>query len=511
MIPTALSIAMAQTNATVGDLAGNVAGLAALATQARERGARLMLAPELALCGYPPDDLLLRHDFMAACRQALRQLAEAAAGVDILVGHPHEAFGERFNAASILRGGRVVATYCKQRLPGHQLFDELRYFSPGQHPCVVDMGPVRVGLTICADVWDWGPVEDAREAGAELLLVLNASPFHLGKRAARQEALRERVLHTGMAAAYVNLVGGQDALLFDGASFALNADGSVAYQAPSFVPRLDILEYAHGRWRTAPMAVAPTEGDELHGALCLGVRDALDKNGVRTALVPLRADADTTLIACLALSALGADRVRGLALTPDAVAVATHLGMPCDVIDTAPAPPAPTLDAANWQSAWRRAWLEALARTQGALVLVPGNKTERALGVGAELDVPHALAPLKDVTASQVRQLMQAGLDHCGRVPAFSWANPAAGLASLPAAPSEAICEAILAACLDDEGDPNRLRAQGFAERDIGWVVQRLAQAERERQRAPLGIRVSRRGFGREWRYPAGHAFGGPR
>lgn len=253
-----LKIAVAQLNCTVGDLAGNAARISAAAAEAKRRGAHVLLTPELALCGYPPEDLLLRADFYRSCARQLAQLAEEAAqGIALLVGHPLEDGGLRYNAASLLQDGKVQATYRKVRLPNYEVFDELRYFAWGDEACVVSIQGVPVGINICADVWEQGAAEQARAAGAELLLVLNASPYHMDKQSQRYAVMRERVRHTGMAAVYCNLVGGQDELVFDGASFALDAEGTVAYQAPLFEERLDVLEYAHGRIRADEIAPLP--------------------------------------------------------------------------------------------------------------------------------------------------------------------------------------------------------------------------------------------------------------
>jgi len=215
-----LTVAVAQFNAVVGDLAGNAACIADLAARARAQGADVLLTPELALCGYPPEDLLLREDFYAACDAALDVLAAKVPGIALVVGHPLAADGRRYNAATVLADGRRVATYRKFRLPNYEVFDEERYFDSGSEPCVVELGGVRCGLNICADVWEAGAAEEAKKAGAELLLVLNASPCHLGKQALRAEVLGERIATTGIPAVYCNLVGGQDELVFDGASDA---------------------------------------------------------------------------------------------------------------------------------------------------------------------------------------------------------------------------------------------------------------------------------------------------
>ena len=228
---TKLRIAIAQLNTTVGDLAGNVARIQEFAAHAHAGGAHVLLTPELALCGYPPENLLLRPDFYRACHEALNALAQTAP-LPIVVGHPLLE-SDTYNAASLLMDGRIVATYRKVRLPNYEVFDEERYFAAGDAPCVVEINGVRCGLAICADIWEAGTAEAAVAAGAELLLTLNASPFHLDKQTRRHEVLRERITATGRPVIYANLVGGQDELVFDGASFAMDSAGRLTHQLPA--------------------------------------------------------------------------------------------------------------------------------------------------------------------------------------------------------------------------------------------------------------------------------------
>src|SRR5262245_40379706 len=269
-----MKIAIAQLNATVGDLSGNVARIADFAARARREGADLMVTPELALCGYPPEDLLLRADFLEACDRAMRDLAAQVKGMTLVVGHPRTADGKRYNSASIIENGRIIGTYDKQRLPNYTVFDEERYFETGTEPCVHGVngvnvgvnicedawgaqGPAtaraggagaddRVGINICADSWNAEAPRVAREAGATVLLVLNASPYHVGKQRVRQEVMRERAMETGLSLIYVNLVGGQDELVFDGASFALDSAGVLTHKLPSFEEALGMVTLTDG-------------------------------------------------------------------------------------------------------------------------------------------------------------------------------------------------------------------------------------------------------------------------
>ena len=243
-----VSIAVAQLNLTVGDLVGNADHIIAALDDARAAGAQLLLTPELALSGYPPEDLLLRPDFYRACAREVERIAAAARGVTVVLGHPVEDGGERYNAASVLRDGAVLTRYHKSLLPNYEVFDEERYFEAGGTACVFECAGVRFGVHICADVWERGPAEAARAAGAQVLLALNASPYHMNKQAQRLEVLRARVAETGLPVLYCNMVGGQDELVFDGASFALDAGGAVGLQLGSFVERVAIVDYASGGW-----------------------------------------------------------------------------------------------------------------------------------------------------------------------------------------------------------------------------------------------------------------------
>ncbi len=277
-----MRIAIGQINCTVGDLSGNARKILEYAERARQQGADLLLTPELSLCGYPPEDLLLREDFRIACERALEELASKVKGITVVVGHPHQAGGNLYNAASLLQEGRIAAVYHKLDLPNYTVFDEERYFDADSSPCVVDINGTRVGVNICEDVWgpggesaararaagiDVGPgaavargpvaPRRAREAGAEVLLVLNASPFHLGKLKTRHEIVRERTADTGIPLVFCNLVGGQDELIFDGASFVMDARGKLTHQLPAFEEALALVDIGETGPQPGELALQP--------------------------------------------------------------------------------------------------------------------------------------------------------------------------------------------------------------------------------------------------------------
>src|SRR5574343_1208296 len=307
-----LRIAVAQFNATVGDLTGNVERIIHCAAEAKARGAQVLLTPVLALCGYPPEDLLLRPDFYRACNRALDDLASRIDGIAVVVGHPEEHEGRCHNAATVIENGRKTATYRKLRLPNYEVFDEKRYFEPGTEACVVTLGGVRCGINICADIWEEGAAELAHAAGAELLLVLNASPCHLDKTQERVQVMADRVEATGIPAIYCNLVGGQDELVFDGDSFALNPDKSVCMRLPQIQEMNGIVDFDSGRLTSNDLCDKLPLEAEAYQALVIGVRDYIGKTGVKGAIIGLSGGIDSALPLCVAVDALGVDKVRAV-------------------------------------------------------------------------------------------------------------------------------------------------------------------------------------------------------
>jgi NAD+ synthase/NAD+ synthase (glutamine-hydrolysing) len=427
-----LRIAVAQFNATVGDLTGNVERIIACAAAAKARGAQVLLTPELALCGYPPEDLLLRPDFYRACSRALddlaRRIEESAPGLAAVVGHPEEHAGRRFNAATVIENGQKKAVYRKMRLPNYEVFDEKRYFEAGSEACVVMLGGVRFGINICADIWEAGAAELSREAGAELLLVLNASPCHLEKHQQRAQVLGERIAATGIPAIYANLVGGQDELVFDGASFALDAHGNCRMRLPSFEEALGIVDFDHNRLHSEQLADELQVEAEAYRALVLGVRDYIGKSGFKGAIIGLSGGIDSALTLCVAVDALGADKVHAVMMPSpytaqmsldDSREMIRKLGVRYDEIAIAPAMqtyaamldplfaglPQDTTEE-NIQARIRGNILMALSNKTGALVLTTGNKSEMAVGYCTLYgDMAGGFAVIKDVYKTLVYRL----------------------------------------------------------------------------------------------------------
>lgn len=551
-----VKIAIAQINCVVGDLAGNAAKILKYSADARAAGADLMLTPELALCGYPPEDLLLRDGFYRDCDSALRRLAREISGITLVVGHPHQDDGKRHNAASVIRDGRILGTYYKQTLPNYTVFDEQRYFAPGDRPCVFQVGQtqfgvnicedtwgplgpittrpgtgkVQVGINICADAWEAKAPRAAREAGAQVLLSLNASPYHMGKQASRDDVMRERVTETGMALVYANLVGGQDELVFDGASFALDRSGEKVYQLPLFEEALGLVTIVDGELQRGAIAQPEAVESEIYKALCLGVRDYVGKNRFPGAIVGLSGGVDSALTLCIACDALGAERVRAVMMPSqytaqmsldDSREIARNLRVRYDEIPIGPAFDAflgllakefagRPVDAAeeNLQARIRGTLLMALSNKFGSIVLTTGNKSEMAVGYATLYgDMAGGFAVLKDILKTLVYRL-------CAYRNGIQRVIPERVLTRAPSAelrpnqtdqdslPPYDVLDAIISAYMENDLSPADMVAQGFDVANVKRVVEMIHRSEYKRRQAPIGIRITHRGFGKDWRYP---------
>ena len=529
----ALNVAVAQINCTVGDVAGNAARILAAAEAARAQGADILLTPELALCGYPPEDLLLRPDFYRACARELAQLA-ARLPLPALVGHPESHDGARYNAASLLRNGRVEITYRKHRLPTYEVFDEARYFRPGTAPGIFDINGVRCGVNICADVWEAAPAALARDAGAELLLVLNASPYHQRKQATRHATLRHRVDENGIPAIYCNMVGGQDELVFDGGSFALDAQGRLTHQWPAFVEQVGLVEIADGQPLPGERAAEPAAEAMVYAALKLGVRDYLGKNGFPGAIIGLSGGIDSALTLAIAVDALGADKVRAVMMPSpytaqmsldDSREMIRRLGVEYDEVPIGPAMtqfaallapgfsrlgPKPDWDTTdeNLQARIRGMILMALSNRTGRIVLTTGNKSEMAVGYATLYgDMAGGFAVIKDVFKTFVYRLADYRNTLSEVIPRNIIVRPPSaelkpGQTDQDSLPPYAVLDAIIEAYMERDLSPREIIAGGLPEADVRRVVNLLKKNEYKRRQAPPGVRVSKRAFGKDWRYP---------
>ncbi|MBK6999330.1 MAG: NAD+ synthase [Rhodoferax sp.] len=554
-----LSICVAQLNFIVGDLAGNAQKIIAAARQAYEQDARLLLTPELSICGYAAEDLFLRPAFIQACDDAVKMVAQELAGLKdmtVVVGHPSGgddrtrsvSVPRRFNAASVLREGAVVARYAKRELPNYQVFDERRYFTPGDKVCVFEAGEagqrLRVGLLICEDAWFEEPARQAQAAGAQLLAVINASPFHLGKGYERENTMRQRVRATGLPLVYAHLVGGQDEVVFEGHSFVLDSTGAVRGRAPSFKENLFLaLMECAGTAINIKASIEPVRSPEqdLWDALVLGVRDYVGKNGFPGAILGLSGGIDSALVLAIAVDALGAHKVRAVMMPSpytadiswhDARDMAQRLGVRYDEISIQPefdafksslaqefaGCPEDTTEE-NIQARIRGTLLMALSNKFGSIVLTTGNKSEMATGYCTLYgDMAGGFAVIKDLAKTLVFKMARW---RNANDPYGTGANPIPEriITRPPSAelrpnqtdqdslPPYEVLDAIVDRYMENDQSIEGLIAAGFARADVEKVTRLIKINEYKRRQAPVGIRVTHRSFGKDWRYPITNRF----
>lgn len=525
-----MKIAIAQINCTVGDIAGNVAKILDYAHRAKAAGAQVMVAPELALTGYPPEDLLLRDGFYDACDQALFGLARETQGITLVIGHPQQVDGRRYNAASVLRDGKVVSSYHKQILPNHSVFDEVRYFSPGTEPCVFEVDGIKFGINICADIWKEGAAACALNANADVLLVLNASPYHMNKQVSRYQAVRERIGECGLPVFYVNLVGGQDELVFDGASFVMDGAGVLVHQLPAFEEALRIVELEKDRPQQGEVIPQLPIEASVYKALCLGVQDYVTKNGFPGVVLGLSGGIDSALTLAIAVDAVGAERVRAVMMPSeftadislqDARIMAERLQVRYSELPIKLAfdaflrtlseefndLPLDTTEE-NIQARIRGTLLMALSNKYGSIVLTTGNKSEMAVGYATLYgDMAGGFSVLKDVPKTMVYRLARYRNSLGEVIPERVITRaPSAELrhnqTDQDALPPYEILDAIMEAYVEHDLCPHDIVAHGYAEVDVRRVVRLIDSNEFKRRQAPVGVRVTPRGFGKDRRYP---------
>jgi NAD+ synthase (glutamine-hydrolysing) len=525
--------ALAQFDFPVGAVAANTTKIRELMTQAHAGGADLVAFPELAVSGYPPEDLLIRPSFLQACNEAIATLATGTNGIAALVGFPHSE-GEVYNAAALLREGRIECVAHKQALPNYGVFDDKRYFRPGHASTTTMVGGVRIGLLICEDIWQPEPAAQAAAAGAELIFVINASPWDDAKQAAREAQLTARAKETGCAIVYLNLVGGQDEVVYDGASMLVNGDGSIAARAPAFVDALLWATFDPATRTLAadgwPVAADTRPEAVLYAALARGIRDYIDKNGFPGVLLGLSGGIDSALTLALAVDALGAERVTAVMMPTrytsqlsldGARDQAERLGVAYHVIDIEPtcldllaalAPafagkPADTTEE-NLQSRTRGVMLMALSNKHHLLLLATGNKSEMAVGYATLYgDMCGAYAPLKDVYKTVVYRLSRWRNEG-------GWVIPPAVIDRPPSAelrenqtdqdslPPYDVLDAILQRFIEGEQSQAEIAAAGFDVTTVRRVAGLVLGNEFKRRQAAPGPRATTRAFGRERRYP---------
>lgn len=536
-----LRIAMAQLNMLVGDIEGNAEKVIAAAVRARdELQADVVVFPELTLTGYPPEDLLLRPGLYTRVLAALQRVNLRVRDIDIILGYPHAAAGGVYNAASLLRADMTVATYHKQHLPNYSVFDEKRYFTAGSEPCVVEIKGVPVGLTVCEDIWQPGSVAQATAAGARLIININASPFHIYKEREREQAVRERVAEGGVPVLYVNLIGGQDELVFDGGSFVMDSRGEVTQQAPAFEEGLFLAEFSVAGGKVTPVpgeqAAELDKEASAYRALVLGLRDYIEKNGFPGVVLGLSGGIDSALALAVAVDAIGAERVEAVMMPSrytadislaDARAEAEALGVDYRVIPIEPAfnvfldslkeefaGTAPDVTEENIQARCRGIMLMAISNKKGKMVLTTGNKSEMAVGYATLYgDMAGGFDVLKDVPKTLVFRLSRYRNTISPVIPERVITRPpsaelAADQKDTDSLPPYEVLDAILEMYVEQDYCAADIIAAGYDEATVRRVVRLVDINEYKRRQAPPGVRITRRAFGRDRRYPITSGFG---
>jgi NAD+ synthase (glutamine-hydrolysing) len=532
-----IRIALAQANFLVGDIDGNTDKVISLAKAAKnDHLANAIVFPELTLTSYPPEDLLLRRGLYSQVEEGLARIVDEVEGIDVIVGYPLRQEGRHYNAASLIRDGKITAVYLKQALPNYAVFDEKRYFSEGKDACIVEIGGVRFALTICEDVWEEEPIDKAVQAGAQVILNLNASPYHLNKYRMRQQQVAEQVARHKVPIVYVNLVGGQDELVFDGNSFVIDSAGSVTQRLPAFTESLAICEINKSA-AVLEGAVAPELSDDesVYQALVLGVRDYVTKNRFPGVVVGLSGGVDSALTLAIAVDALGADKVEAIMMPSpytsqmsleDAAAVATNLAVEFCTINIGPLVDAYNKALAerfsglpadvteeNIQARIRGNLLMAVSNKTGRMVLTTGNKSEMSVGYATLYgDMAGGFAAIKDVPKTLVYQLCRYRNSIAHVIPERILTRPpSAELApdqkDTDTLPPYDILDGILERYVERDETLQEIIAAGYDAATVERVAGMVDRNEYKRRQAAPGVKITPRAFGRDRRYPITSGF----
>jgi NAD+ synthase (glutamine-hydrolysing) len=530
-----VKIGLAQLNTRVGAIDTNANKVLDYAARARdEHGCELVLFPELTLCGYPPEDLLLHRGLRARVEAAFAKVRDNVRGIALYLGYPEYQGEAIYNSAALLRDGRVLGNHRKVALPNYAVFDEKRYFQPGDGATVVELHGFRFGLIICEDVWVPEPCRAPAEAGAQVILVINGSPFHMTQQRIREQVLAARARENSLPLIYLNMVGGQDELVFDGGSVVVDSAGEVRFRAPSFEEGLYVVELDRVDGKLVPRASAPQPPaplvERVYRALVLGTRDYVEKNGFRGVVLGLSGGIDSALTLVLAVDALGPKRVHAVMMPSrftskmskdDAADLARRLGVRYDTLSIEPMfestlgvlreqftglPPDTTEE--NIQARCRGVLLMAISNKLGEMLLTTGNKSEMAVGYATLYgDMAGGFAPLKDCTKTLVYQLAnyRNGIAPViperviTRAPTAELREDQKDSDSLP--PYD-VLDPILEAFIEKDYSVEQIASLGFERATVVRVLQMVKRAEYKRRQAPPGVRVSSRAFGRDWRYP---------
>lgn len=536
-----LRIALAQLNIPVGDVEGNTERVITTARRARdELNADLVLFPELTLTGYPPEDLLFHAGVRQQVTAGLAKLREAITGIAAVVGYPEYVDDPVtraktiYNALTVVRDGRQLLNYRKRELPNYKVFDEKRYFKPGNDVGLMELKGIRIATLICEDIWEPAPARAAKQAGAQLLVVINGSPYSLNYQQRREAVLRERVADVGLPIVYLNLLGGQDELVFDGNSFVMNAQGDVVQRLPPYKEGLcpvDI-DVINGVAVPRPAYIEPLLSDEasVYGALVLGVRDYVEKHGFPGVVIGLSGGIDSALTLAIAVDALGSQRVHTVMMPSqytsqlsldEAAAQAKALGVRYDIIPIVDivnsvqgalkevfAGARPDATEENIQARSRGILLMAISNKQGKMVLTTGNKSEMSVGYATLYgDMAGGFAPIKDCSKMMVYRLSRYRNAKSPMIPQKVIDRPPSAelrpdQKDTDSLPEYEILDAILELFIESDLSVDEIVARGYDRAVVGRVLQMVKRNEYKRRQAPPGVRVSSRAFGRDWRYP---------
>lgn len=530
-----LKLILAQINTLVGDIPGNTTKVLAVARAALAQGQiDAIVFPELTLTGYPPEDLLLRPSLELRIERALQELISANLSVALVIGYPRLRNGRLYNMAGVIADGKLITEYAKQCLPNYQVFDEKRYFAAGDSPCVFDLKGVPTALTVCEDIWFPEPMAQAKLSGARLMLNLNASPYHQGKQDEREAVIAQRAREGGMPVVYTNLVGGQDELVFDGGSVVIDSEGATRFRAPLFIEGQFVVALD---WNSEKVSVPvqsqgaiPGNTAAVYQALVVGMRDYVNKNRFKGVVLGLSGGIDSALTLAMAVDALGADRVEAVMMPfrytsdlskTDAADEAARLGVRYSSISIEPmydafmaalsdefAGTKRDITEENLQARCRGVVLMAISNKKGYLVLTTGNKSEMAVGYSTLYgDMAGGFDALKDVPKTLVFALSRYRNTLGEVIPETVISRPpSAELApdqkDEDSLPPYDILDRILELYVEHDYSAEAIISEGFNREQVERVVRLVDVNEYKRRQAPIGIRISQRGFGRDRRYP---------
>ncbi len=531
---TLTTIALAQINLLVGDIAGNARQVIACADRLRG-SADIVVFPELTLTGYPPEDLLLRPACDARVAAALHDIAAAAVGVTLVIGYPAVRDGVRYNVAGVLRDGVVEAEYRKMQLPNYSVFDERRYFEPGANAVVFVQNGVRFGLSVCEDIWFDAPVQRAAAAGAQVLLNLNASPFHEGKGQERETLVADRAARFGVAVVYVNLVGGQDELVFDGSSFVVDAGGELKHRAGQFSVSETLVGFEDAVPQAGEIAPFAEREAQIYAALVLGTRDYVRKIGFRSVVLGLSGGIDSALTLAIAVDALGAENIEVVSMpsrytadisNADALRQAELLGVAHQTISIEPAFEAflgmlaetfagtePDATEENIQARCRGIVLMAISNKRGRMLLTTGNKSEMSVGYATLYgDMAGGFAPLKDVHKTLVYALSRWRNRDAEVIPQRVIERPPSAelrpdQKDTDSLPDYELLDAILVRYVEHDHSVDEIVDEGYPRADVERIARMVDSNEYKRRQAPPGVKITRRAYGRDRRYPIVNGF----